>query len=64
MSRYPVSRVVTDKAIMEAARIGASEGWCRELLADCGYALSQRVWDRYWRRVCLLVDRPGPWDVA
>ena len=61
---YPVPRHLVDQAVVEAARLGAPENWIRDLTRETGYTFTQRAWDTYWRRVCLLVDRPGPWDAG
>lgn len=64
MTAWPVPRRLVDQAVVEAARIGAPEGWCRDLAQECGHQFSQRVWDRYWASACRVAGRPGPWDAG
>ncbi len=64
MTSWPVPRRIVDQAVVESARLGCPENWCRDLARECGHQFTQRTWDRYWSRVCMVVDRPGPWTPA
>ena len=50
-----ISRSTADLAVRESLAIGCPPEWCRELLAEAGYAMTDRSWRHYLRQQLRLI---------